>query len=294
VKYRVTHSTRYGYEEAIPLSHNVVRLRPREHANQICLQHQLNLLPLPAVRNEGFDYFGNHVTWFSLQEPHMGLRIVAESQVEVTRPVAPEFTQGPSWENVLYTLASSRDRATLAAREFAFESAYVPWSPELAAYAAPSFSADQPFLQCVFDLTKRIYRDFKFLPGSTKIETPVMDVFHSGQGVCQDFAHLQIGCLRSRGFSARYVSGYIATVPPPGQKRLDGADASHAWISAFAPGFGWVDFDPTNGLMPADAHVTLAWGRDYSDVGPAKGILIGGKRHWMDVAVDVVPEGEVN
>jgi len=289
VKYAITHSTRYGYNEAIPLSHNVVLLRPRQHNTQACLRYQLNLFPAPAIRNDGFDYFGNHVSWFSLQEPHTELKILAESQVEVTPPIVPDFAQGPSWETVLYTLASSRDRDTLAAREFAFESAYVPWSPELAEYARPSFASDQPFLACVFDLTKRIYREFKFLPGSTKIETPVMDVFHSGEGVCQDFAHLQIGCLRSRGFAARYLSGYIATVPPPGQERLAGADASHAWISVFAPGFGWVDFDPTNGLMPSDSHITLAWGRDYSDVGPAKGILIGGKRHWMDVAVDVVP-----
>ena len=294
MKYRVTHSTSYGYDEAIPLSHNMVRLRPRQHPGQICLQHQLNLFPAPAIRNEGFDYFGNYVTWFSIQEPHTDLKIVAESEVEVTRLAAPEFDLGPSWENVLYTLASSRDQQTLAAREFAFESTGIPWSPELADYAAPSFTRDQSFLQCVFDLTKRIFRDFKFLPGSTKIETPVMDVFRSREGVCQDFAHLQVGCLRSRGFSARYVSGYIATIPPPGQKRLEGADASHAWISVFAPGYGWVDFDPTNGLLPTDSHVTLAWGRDYSDVGPAKGILIGGKRHWMNVAVDVVPETEGN
>ncbi|MGH9679818.1 MAG: transglutaminase-like domain-containing protein, partial [Candidatus Acidiferrales bacterium] len=194
-----------------------------------------------------------------------------------------------SWEHVLHILASSRDRETLAAREYAFESPHVPWTAELANYASPSFTSDAPFLHCVFDLTKRIFHDFKFLAGSSKIDTPVLEVLKSREGVCQDFAHLQIGCLRSRGFSARYVSGYIATVPPPGEERLKGADASHAWISVFAPGFGWIDFDPTNGLMPSDGHITLAWGRDYSDVGPSKGILIGGKRHWMDVAVDVVP-----
>jgi transglutaminase-like putative cysteine protease len=289
VKYRVTHTTRYGYDEAIPLSHNVVRLRPREHAKQACLQHELILQPAPAVKNDGFDYFGNHVTWFSLQEPHTGLKIAAESMVEVALPAALDLDHGPSWENALYTLASSTDRDTLAAREYAFESAYVPWSPDLAEYARPSFPSDQPFLKCVMDLTGRIHSDFKFLAGSTKIDTPVMDVYHSGEGVCQDFAHLQICCLRSRGFSARYVSGYIATTPPPGQERLEGADASHAWISVFAPGYGWVDFDPTNGIMPSDSHITLAWGRDYDDVGPAKGILIGGKRHWLEVAVDVVP-----
>ena len=291
MKYYITHSTRYGYDEAIPLSHNMVRVRPREHENQSCLHYELSLNPAPAIRNDGFDYFGNPVTWFSLQEPHTGLRILAESQVEVTPPRPVNVSQGPSWELVLHTLASSRERETLAAREYGFESSYVHWSPELADYARPSFVNDMPFLECVFDLTRRIFKDFKFLSGSTKVDTPVMDVFRSREGVCQDFAHLQIGCLRSRGFAARYVSGYIATVPPPGLERLQGADASHAWISVFAPGFGWVDFDPTNGLMPTDGHITLAWGRDYNDVGPAKGILIGGRRHWLDVSVDVVPIG---
>jgi len=289
VKYRVTHATRYGYDEAIPLSHNVVRMRPRESAAQTCLQHQMILMPAPAVRNEGFDYFGNHVTWFSVQEPHRVLRIAAQSDVLVT-PLAPrDVSQGPSWEQVLQLLASPPDRETLAAREFVFESFYVPWSPELADFARPSFLPDQPYLQCVLDLTRRIHHDFKFLAGSTKIDTPVTEVFRSGKGVCQDFAHLQICCLRSLGFSSNYVSGYIATVPPPGQERLKGADASHAWVSVFAPGIGWVDFDPTNGVIPTDSHITLAWGRDYDDVGPAKGILIGGQRHWLDVSVDVVP-----
>jgi transglutaminase-like putative cysteine protease len=289
VRYRITHSTRYGYEETIPLSHNVFRMRPREHAAQTCLQHQLLVLPAPEVRNEGFDYFGNHVTWFSLQEPHTVLRIAAESEVQVNPSGPHEVTHGPSWEQVLQILDAAPDTETLAAREFTFESPHVPWSPELAEFARPSLVSGRPFLQSVFDLTQRIHHDFKFIAGSTEIDTKVLDVFHSGQGVCQDFAHLQICCLRSLGFSARYVSGYIATYPPPGRERLTGADASHAWISVFAPGSGWVDFDPTNGLIPSDGHITLAWGRDYDDVGPARGILIGGHRHWMDVSVDVVP-----
>ena len=289
MRYRVTHSTRYGYEETIPLSHNVVRMRPRDHASQTCLQHQLLVIPAPAVRNEGFDYFGNHETWFSLQEPHTVLRIAAQSEVQVNPSGPHEVTHGPSWEQVLQILAVAPDAETLAAREFTFESPHIPWSPELADFARPSFISGRPFLQCVFDLTQRIHHDFKFLAGSTEIDTDVLDVLRSRQGVCQDFSHLQICCLRSLGFSAKYVSGYIATYPPPGRERLVGADASHAWVSVFAPGPGWVDFDPTNGLMPSDGHITLAWGRDYDDVGPARGILIGGQRHWMDVSVDVVP-----
>jgi transglutaminase-like putative cysteine protease len=289
VKYRVTHSTRYGYEEAIPLSHNIVRMKPREHQTQTCSQHQLLVLPTPAVRNDSFDYFGNHITWFSLQEPHSVLRIAAQSEVEVLPSGPYDVTLGPTWEQVLRILTVAPDREILATREFVFESQHVPWSPELADFARDSFPAGRPYLSCVLDLTQRIHRDFKFLAGSTGIDTPVEEVFHSHEGVCQDFAQLQISCLRSLGFSARYVSGYLVTSPPPGKARLTGADASHAWVSVYVPGMGWVDFDPTSGMMPNDDHITLAWGRDYDDVGPSRGILIGSQRHWMDVSVDVAP-----
>ena len=289
MKYRVTHSTRYGYDEAIPLSHNEVRMKPREHETQTCLQYQLLVLPAPTVRNDGFDYFGNHVTWFSLEEPHTVLRIAAQSEVQVLAPEPRDPGSGLSWEEVLQILSLAPDREALAAREFVFESTHVPWLAEPADYARSSFAPGRPYLACVMDLTERIHRDFKFLAGSTKIETPVAEVFQSRQGVCQDFAHLQICCLRSLGFSARYVSGYLVTSPPPGRERLAGADVSHAWVSVYAPGAGWVDFDPTNGVMPTDGHITLAWGRDYDDVGPSRGILLGGQRHWMDVSVDVAP-----
>lgn len=289
MKYRVTHSTRYGYDEAVPLSHNVVRMKPREHAMQTCLQYQLLVLPAPTVRNDGFDYFGNHVTWFSLEEPHTVLRIAAQSEVQVLPREPRDPASGPSWEEALQILSLAPDRDALAAREFVFESPHVPRLAELADYARSSFAQGRPFLACVMDLTERIYRDFKFLAGSTKIDTPVTEVFHSHQGVCQDFAHVQLCCLRSLGFAARYVSGYLATSPPPGRERLVGADVSHAWVGVYAPGSGWVDFDPTNGVMPGDGHITLAWGRDYDDVGPSRGILLGGQRHWMDVSVDVAP-----
>ena len=292
MKFRIMHSTRYEYEESIPLSHNVVLMRPRDFALQTCLRHELHVMPGPAVRTVGIDYFGNHITWFTLQQSHTVLNIAAESEVQVHPAIGPDPYQGISWEQVLQILPVNLDVPTLAARQFSFESPHVPLCAELAEYARPSFIPGAPLLQCVRDLTERIYHDFEFLPGSTGVGTTVMEVLHSRQGVCQDFAHLQIGCLRSMGFAARYVSGYVATYPPPGQTRLTGADASHAWVSVYAPEAGWVDFDPTNGLMPSDAHVTVAWGRDYDDVGPAKGILIGGRRHTMDVAVDVVPVDE--
>jgi transglutaminase-like putative cysteine protease len=289
VRYRVVHSTRYVYAEAIPLSHSIVRLRPREHALQRCLRHVLTIHPVPMISSERLDYFGNDVVWFSLQEPHTELTIGAQSEVEVRLGLRPDVSQGAPWEDVVQTLRAGPDAETIFARQFTFDSPYVPRSAELASYAAPSFPAGRPLLEAVLDLTERIYKDFEYLPGSTRVGTPVLDVCKSKQGVCQDFAHLEIGCLRSLGLAARYVSGYIATTPPPGQKRLVGADVSHAWVSVFSPDFGWMDFDPTNGVMPSDTHVTIAWARDYDDVGPVRGILIGGQRQKLDVAVDVIP-----
>jgi transglutaminase-like putative cysteine protease len=289
MRYRIVHSTRYVYAEAIPLSHSVVRLRPREHAVQRCLRHILTIHPVPMISSERLDYFGNDVVWFSLQEPHMGLTINAQSEVEVRLGLKPDVSRGISWEGVVQTLRAAPDAETIFARQFSFDSPYVPRSAELAAYAAASFTPGRPLLEAVLDLTQRIYKEFEYLPGSTRIGTPVLEVLENKQGVCQDFAHLETGCLRSLGLAARYVSGYIATTPPAGQKRLVGADVSHAWVSVFSPDFGWMDFDPTNGVMPSDTHVTVAWARDYDDVGPVRGILIGGQRQKLDVAVDVVP-----
>jgi transglutaminase-like putative cysteine protease len=285
----VRHATHYVYAEPIPLSHNVVRMRPRDRDLQSCLRHMLTIRPTPAVSSERLDYFGNDVVWFSLQEPHSELSITAQSEVEVSLGLRPDVSQGSSWEQVLQVLRYAPDTETIFAQQFTFDSPYVPRAAELAGYAETSFRAGRPFLECVLDLTERIHREFQFLPGSTRVGTPVLDVLRTRRGVCQDFTHLQIGCLRSLGFAARYVSGYIVTSPPPGQRRLVGADVSHAWVSVFSPDFGWMDFDPTNGAMPSDTHVTVAWARDYDDVGPVRGIVIGGQRQKLDVSVDVAP-----
>jgi len=290
LRYRVTHSTRYNYAQPVSLSHNVVRLRPRNHGPQTCLRHQLTIVPAPATRSERLDYFGNYSNYFCLQESHDQLRIAAQSEVEVNACSWADLAHGPSWEHVRDLLRQALDPETVSACEFGFDSPYVARSAELASYAQPSFKKGRPFLECVLDLTKRIHTEFKFLPGSTSVGTPVLEVLGTKRGVCQDFAHLQIGCLRSLGLAARYVSGYLATIPPPGQRRLTGADVSHAWVSVFAPTTGWIDFDPTNGLMPSDGHIMVAWGRDYSDVGPIQGILVGGRRHRLHVSVDVLPE----
>jgi transglutaminase-like putative cysteine protease len=290
LKYRITHSTTYDYADAVSLSHNIARLRPRDSGSQqICLRHDLSVLPAPSDRSDSLDYFGNHVAYFSLQESHNQLKIAACSEVEITPTFPPDFSLGPSWEKVRDELLASADPETRFAREFTFDSTYVVRSAELANYALRSFAPNQPFLSCVLGLTERIHGEFEFLPGATKVGTPVADVLRMRKGVCQDFAHVQLGCLRSLGFAARYVSGYIVTTPPPGQRRLQGADVSHAWVGVFAPGLGWTDFDPTNGLMPSDSHITVGWARDYDDIGPVRGVVVGGRRQHLDVSVDVAP-----
>jgi transglutaminase-like putative cysteine protease len=293
MKYKVTHSTAYYYSEPVPLCHNVVHLMPRETARQARLSHQLSITPNPVSRDERLDFFGNPVTWFSLQEPHESLKIVAQSEVQVKVFQPPTTLWSPAWEQVAQTLTERRDAEFLDARQFTFESTFITLSHELRDYASPSFQRGRPLLECVTDLTNRIHAEFTFDTAATTIGTPVLDVLHHRHGVCQDFAHLQIGCLRSLGLAARYVSGYLVTKPPPGRARLVGADMSHAWISCFFPDFGWIDFDPTNGVLVSADHITVGWARDYDDVSPVRGVVVGGHRHSLAVSVDVEPIGVV-
>ena len=292
MKYRVMHSTRYDYAQPVSLSHNVVRLHPRNHGPQTCLEHRLTISPAPATRSDQLDYFGNYCDYFCLQQSHSQLTIAAQSLVEVNACNWADLSHGPSWEQVRDDLARAATEDSVFAREFTFDSPHAPRSAELSDYARSSFAEGRPLLEAAMDLTKRIHGDFKFLPGSTNVNTPVLEVLNMRKGVCQDFTHLQISCLRSLGLAARYVSGYLVTTPPPGRKRLTGADVSHAWVSVFSSAAGWVDFDPTNGIMPSDGHITVAWGRDYSDVGPIRGILVGGRRHRLHVSVDVAPQDQ--
>jgi transglutaminase-like putative cysteine protease len=193
------------------------------------------------------------------------------------------------WEDVARSLPTDYTSAGLGAYQFTFESPRIRIRPEFAAYALESFTPKRPMLEALLDLTTRIHRDFRFDSKVTNVRTPPEDVFRKRRGVCQDFAHVQIACLRSLNLPARYVSGYLRTYPPPGRPRLVGADASHAWVSSYCPGVGWVDLDPTNNVVPSDGHVTLAWGRDYGDVSPLRGLILGGGAHTVKVSVDVEP-----
>ena len=293
VRYVVVHETNYDYEHPVGLSRQVLHLTPRDTAFQTCRAHALDISPTPEILAVTTDAFGNPITSLSIEADHQTLEVRAESWVDVTaRPVITDAST-PAWDDVRARLAYRAGRRPeaddLEAARFLFESTRVRNKRELAAWTMPSFPAGRPLLAGVRELMHRIHRDFAFDPKATTVSTPVMEVFEHRRGVCQDFAHLMLSCLRSLGLAARYVSGYLLTRPPPGKKRLVGADASHAWVSVYCPGHGWIDLDPTNGILPSLEHVTLGWGRDYDDVIPLRGVLLGGGEHGLEIKVTVAP-----
>jgi transglutaminase-like putative cysteine protease len=286
--YRVTHVTTYAYEELVSICHNELRLEPRSAPQQRCLATALAIDPTPAVLSTELDYFGNRASFFTVQEPHHRMQVTARSDLEIDAPDRPHPAATPAWEAVRERLRAYAGAAALEAFEMSFDSPLVPVSQPFIAYAAPSFRAGRPILDAVVELTHRIHEDFEYRPGATSVSTPVVEVLERRHGVCQDFAHLQLACLRALGLSARYVSGYLHTRPARGQERLVGADASHAWVSVWCgEEAGWIDVDPTNDLVTRDQHVTLAWGRDYADVAPIRGVILGGGEHTVEVVVEV-------
>ena len=292
--YRVTHRTTYKYSEPVSLCHNVLRLTPRCTDRQTCLWSDLQVTPTPAVLSRSVDYFGNPTIFFTVQDRHKQLTITMTSEA-VVRP-DQAFLAGTTlpWDMVPAYLKNNRDPEVLDAYQYTFDSSYIPANQKLAEYASPSFPPGRPLLEGALDLTARIHHDFRYDNQATNVATPILEVLESRHGVCQDFAHLQIGCLRSLGLAARYVSGYLQTQPPPGKPRLIGADASHAWLSIYLPGLGWIDLDPTNNQIPSTSHITVAWGRDYDDVSPIKGVILGGGRQLIQVAVNVIPLEELH
>lgn len=289
MKYRVTHTTTFVYEARVGLCYNLARLRPRVLPRQQVSSAVLRIDPLPHDHCGDLDYFGNRVDYFSIQQPHDQLVVTAVSEVQVSPPESGLFDRiDPTpWEAARDQLRGDRSPAGINAVEFTLDSPMVASDALLADFARPSFPAGRPLEEAVHDLMRRIYADFKYDPGFSSLATPLKDVLEHRSGVCQDFAHLAIGCLRSQGLAARYVSGYIETEPPPGREKLIGADASHAWFAVFHPTFGWLDFDPTNNQRPGERHITVAWGRDYTDVTPLKGVAYGSGEHELKVAVDV-------
>ncbi|MDT7591235.1 MAG: hypothetical protein QOH45_766 [Pseudonocardiales bacterium] len=289
--YEVTHRTEYRYPSTVSSSFGEIIMLPRDLPGQACVRSELVIDPAPHDLRQRIDFFGNRVAYFAVLAPHTRLSVTATSLVRVhgrRAESAPALEIG--WEQARDRLRADTVGELLEARQFVLDSPLVTLSEQLAEYAAPSFPPGQPVLAAVTDLASRIYRDFEFLPGATEVKTTIDEVFARRAGVCQDFAHVAIGCLRSLGLAARYVSGYLETRPPPGKARIAGADVSHAWVSAFVPGAGWVDVDPTNDQLVNDRYVTTAWGRDYTDVPPLKGVIFTqGDVQDLRVSVDVIP-----
>ena len=292
MKFKISHITQYGYSEASPVCHNAVRLTPRNDGRQRLLEHHLSVSPMPWDLGQRIDYFGNQLRFFAIQKPHAGMKLAAISTVDVAAAPKTHAADSPSWETIRDELPRDISSQGRANSQFLFASPRVRLSDELAAYARPSFPANRPLIEAVLDLTARIHGEFQYDPKATTVDTPLEEVLEHRRGVCQDFAHLQIGCLRSIGLAARYVSGYLRTLPPPGKPRLVGADATHAWLSVYCGIAGWIDFDPTNNVIADTDHITLTWGRDYSDITPVCGVFTGGGSHTLSVSVDVEPLGE--
>ena len=290
-RYRVEHETVYEYAEPVAVSHNELRLAPRALPHQVLRSLAMSIDPLPETVAGRRDYFGNDVLFFALGEPHARLAIKATSEVERGAAPALDPDASPPWEEVASAVRRELGAGWLEALEFVFPSPFAPIAPALADYARPSFAATRPLVAGFADLCARIHRDFAYDPEATSLSTPVLEVLRERRGVCQDFAHLAIGCLRSLGLPARYVSGYVRTrradAPAPDGELL-GSEASHAWVSVFCPERGWVDVDPTNDVPASDRHVTLAFGRDYDDVSPVKGVTVGGGAQRLEVRVELV------
>ncbi len=287
--YQLVHKTVYQYSEPVTVSHHSARMEPVRDGRQDYSDFTLRIQPEPDVCTTRRDYFGNTVTVFGIRELHRTLEVEAVSRVTVREITPPVPNLSPVWSEVARRFRDPVSPQDTRPYEFCLDSAMVRTAPEFARWARESFDAGTPLLAGVSSIVSRLFTEFEFDPVATDVATPLEDVWNERRGVCQDFAHVALACLRSLSLPARYVSGYLRTVPPPGQKRMQGADASHAWISVFCPLNGWVDFDPTNNLMPSDGHITVATGRDYSDVSPLSGILTGGGEHTVEVAVDVIP-----
>jgi transglutaminase-like putative cysteine protease len=292
VRYRVMHDTHYAYDAPVSLAKQLAHLWPRPCAWQLCRSQVLDVSPEPTQRIDGHDVFGNPLTRLAFERPHDALTVKARLEVEVLPRRVPDAAVSLPWEIARDRLCYSgqpMSRDLLKACRFRFESPFVRLKRHFVAFADSCFPVGQPLLAGAEALMDKIFREFAYDPTATGIATPLLEVLEQRRGVCQDFAHLMIACLRSRGLAARYVSGYLLTQPPPGKPRLIGADASHAWVAVYCPANGWVEFDPTNNLHPGLGHVTLAWGRDFSDVSPLRGVILGGGGHDPDVEVTVLP-----
>ena len=290
--YQIFHDTHYHYDSPVSLAQQLAHLWPRPCEWQRCTAQQLQISPDPTLRRDELDVFGNPLTRLAFERPHDELLVNASLTIEVLSRPALDFNLSPAWEDTRSALTYSSQPLSpelLEACRYRFESPYVHLKRNFVEFSENCFPAGRPLLLGVQALMEKIFSEFTFDAEATQVATPLVEVLERRRGVCQDFAHLMLACVRSRGLAARYISGYLLTQPPPGQPRLIGADASHAWVSVFCPVLGWVDFDPTNNVQPALEHITLAWGRDFSDVSPLRGVILGGGNHDPEVRVTVMP-----
>ncbi len=288
MKYTIQHTTAYNYLEPVSLCHNIARLVPRNTPGQICRNTSIQIDPQPDRVNEYEDFFGNKVIYFSIEKEHWELTVTVTSEVErnVSDQQKIQDFRSVTGKDVKEKLLTGEADA-VEIKQYVFETPMTLWDEEIVNYALESFRSGRPVFEAAEELTRRIYRDFEYKPGYTTVATPLSLVMQERKGVCQDFAHLAIACLRSVGLPARYVSGYIETLSPEGVEKLIGTDASHAWFSIYIPEMGWTDFDPTNNCLVSDQHITIGWGRDYSDIAPLEGIILSSGSHELTVSVDV-------
>ena len=287
MQYRITHETDFTYAFPVSVGHGQVVLHPRNLPRQRCRINDIAIDPAPSSTNQRVDYFGNHATLYAVQEPHHRMLISSVSVVDLEPREDESHTSETPWEQVRDQLREPRPNPYWRAVEFRFDSTFVKVQPQLTAYAAESFTDRRPVVDAALELTHRIFTDFRYDPTTTTLSTPVSEVFAQRSGVCQDFAHLQIAMLRGLGLPARYVSGYLRTFRITSDPKLIGADASHAWLSLYVGDGQWMDFDPTNDQIPREHHITIGWGRDYADVSPVKGVIVGGGDQSIDVRVNV-------
>jgi len=288
LEYQVTHITEYEYFQPIGICHNIAKLIVRDTADQHIVRTNINISPQPDRINEYFDFFGNKVLYFAIQQEHKKLTVSIQSIIEKNSPspIQTNLYTDLAW-NQIPALLSDPTSENIDALQFIAATDFTKPSDEIQHYALQSFTTGRSFFEATKDLMLRIYTDFEFKPGSTNVATPIIEVIKERKGVCQDFAHLAIACILSVGLPARYISGYIETEAPQGKEKLFGVDASHAWFSIYIPNRGWIDFDPTNNIIPGQQHITIGWGRDYADITPLKGVIVSSGKHKLSVSVDV-------
>ena len=290
--FNVTHTTKYEYNAPVSYCHNIATLRPRESKGQELLDYKIQITPEPAEISERIDFFGNFITRFSIQTEHKVLKVTTKSKIKREYVQYHELFNSDACTSItmndaLFALKGMSPEI-LEAKQYILESIFIRRTDKnIRDYAELSFKGNRSVFDAAYELMQRIYTDFDFDSEFSTISTPIEDVMKEKKGVCQDFAQIAIACIRSVGLPSRYISGYIETLPAPGKKKLVGADASHAWFAIFIPGFGWVDFDPTNNQIPKDQHIVVGWGRDYYDVPPLKGVVYGSGQSTLKVAVDI-------